>query len=74
MMIVPESPRYLVLYVKERIICPPRVSHLPIMELVGDDRRNMPCAILQLRCTPCSSSGGAVGQPRHSRSAEEICR
>lgn len=33
---------------------------------LGDDRRNVPCTAPQLCCIPCSSSGGAVGQPRHS--------
>jgi hypothetical protein len=39
-MIVPESPGCLVLYVKERIECPPELF---TFQLVGGDRRNMPC-------------------------------
>jgi hypothetical protein len=45
----------------------PSPSHSPSnSELVGEDRRNMPCTVPQLRFIPCSISGGAVGQPRHS--------
>lgn len=40
--------------------CPFLDIHFPIVELGGDDRRNVPRTVPQLHCIPGSSSGGAV--------------